>query len=344
MAAFFRRLRRPAVALLVAWAGPTAISAQEAARVRVEENFRRVPNGEVLAVLEPGTPLRVLDRNGDWVHVALEGWVWTRSLQVDAREGLDLVVHADEGENIRSEPSGDVLGRLGRGTLLGEMERRPGWIRVRREGWIWGASLVDAPPAARPATATPQATDAAGPASRRPEGFVVAGAGAAVLSAPDGDTLVTASGDTELQVLSRQGNWARVRVEGWTWLPPEAAPSTGAAATEPAQGLTPADLAARPDAYRGRVVTWRLQFISLERAERVRTDFFEGEPFLLTRFGGADGPFVYVAVPQDQATALAALVPLEGLDVTGRVRTGSSSLTSTPILDLVSLARARPGR
>jgi len=89
------------------------------------------------------------------------------------------------------------------------------------------------------------------------------------------------------------------------------------------------------------VVSWELQFISLERAERVRTDFFEGEPFLLTRFGGGEGPFVYVALTAERAQELRGLVPLERLRVTGRVRTGASSLTGTPILDLVALERVR---
>jgi hypothetical protein len=92
------------------------------------------------------------------------------------------------------------------------------------------------------------------------------------------------------------------------------------------------------------MVTWQLQFISMEKAEKVRTDFFEGEPFLLARYGGVDGPFVYVAVPPDRVQALRGLVPLERITVSGRIRTGASSLTGTPIIDLVSLDRSRDSR
>ena len=127
-----------------------------------------------------------------------------------------------------------------------------------------------------------------------------------------------------------------VRLEGWTWLPLR---DTAQAPPDSAQVLTPADLKARPREYRGRMVSWQLQFISLERAEKVRTDFFEGEPFLLARFGGPDGPFVYVAVPTARLEEMGGLVPLERIQVTGRVRTGASSLTGTPIIDLVSLER-----
>ncbi len=105
--------------------------------------------------------------------------------------------------------------------------------------------------------------------------------------------------------------------------------------------ITPADLRTDPQGSAGRLVAWQLQFISLEHAEKVRTDFFEGEPFMLTRYGGADGPFVYVAVPTERVPEVQGLVPLELISVTGRVRTGASSLTGTPIVDLVSLERKR---
>jgi hypothetical protein len=105
--------------------------------------------------------------------------------------------------------------------------------------------------------------------------------------------------------------------------------------------VEPTQMAEDPEAHAGRVVQWSLVFISLERAEEVRTDFFEGEPFLLTRFGNGDGPFVYVAVPPDHLEEVQGLVPLERVEVTGRVRTGASALTGVPIIDLVSVERNR---
>jgi len=337
----------PLVVGLLTLGGPA--TAQEEVRVRVEENFRSVPNGPVLGRLDPGTTLTVLGRQGNWTEVELEAWIWTRSLQIVNREGMDLVVAESEGENLRDGPSGAVLGRLGEGTLLLEQERVPGWIRARRQGWIWGPSLVqtaapqapDEPEVAAPSSGGSGAGGRA-PSSTPPTGLVRSGArGAAVLGGPDGDTLATTVPGSELEVLERQGGWARVRLEGWTWLPVEAEEASSAAT--PGRGeqgaLEPLDLTERPDEYRGRVVTWRVQFISLEEAERVRTDFFEGEPFLLTRFGGAQGPFVYVAVSPERLPSVQGLTPLEYLTVTGRVRTGASALTGTPIVDLMSLSR-----
>ena len=128
----------------------------------------------------------------------------------------------------------------------------------------------------------------------------------------------------------------------WIPSPPGDSPQ-GGGETEPAV-IAPEDLSAEPEAQAGRVVRWSLQFISLERAEEIRTDFFRGEPFLLTRYGDGDGPFVYVAVPPDRMAEVQGLVPLERIEVTGRIRTPASALTGVPILDLVAFQRTRDGR
>jgi hypothetical protein len=304
---------------------------------------RREPNGDVVARVEANATMAVVGRRDRWLEVELEGWVWERSLQTSGQGGFDLVVSERQGENLRDAPSGAVVGRLGRGTLLNEVERRPGWIKVHRRAWIWSASVVETSSAAARPAARPSPEAPAEPVSVRPGAFVPADArGAVILTAPAGDTVARAAPGTELEVLAREGSWARVRVEGWTWLPPRDT-TPQASATQPAT-LTPQDLTSNPTAHRGRVVAWDLQFISLERAEKIRTDFFEGEPFLLTRFGGTDGPFVYVAIPEDRATEMEGLVPLERIRVTGRVRTGASSLTGTPIIDMVALERVRAPR
>ncbi len=322
---------------------PASSFAQSMARVRTEENFRQTPNGTVLGQLDPGTPLTVVSRQGRWLEVDVEGWTWTRSYRQTDRDGHNLVLSASAGENLRSSPSGDVLGHLVQGALLDEIDRRPGWLHVKRRGWIWAASVTEVPDTSSADTARKGAphdtTRSAGP----DEGFARAGeAGMPILSAEDGDTIALARPGTEVQVVSRKGGWARVRLQGWVWLRDSDAVSGSAVA--PDSTLTPDVLRKEPDTYRGRVVAWKLQFISLERAEKVRIDFFEGEPYLLTRFGGAEGAFVYVAVPQERLSEVQGLVPLELVSVTGRVRTGASALTGTPIIDLITLKRERERR
>ena len=61
----------------------------------------------------------------------------------------------------------------------------------------------------------------------------------------------------------------------------------------------------------------------------------------VARFGGPEGPFVYIAVPLDRIGEVEGLVPLESVEITGRVRIGASSLTGAPIVDLIRLDRGR---
>ena len=320
---------------------PLAASPQSV-RVRVEENFRREPNGVVLARLATGTPLRVIRREGNWTHVELLGWVWLGSLQDSDETAFDLVVSIAGGENLRVAPAGRILARLEEGALLDELERDASWAQVGRQGWVWSASLESETSGSEPGPMIqPEAPGLdTGPASRRPDGFASVGAvGAPILTAPDGDTLAVAAPRSDVEVVGRQGSWVRVRLEGWMWMP--GADEATTVVDDTPTALEPSDLVADPSGHNGRVVQWTLQFISLERAEAVRTDFFEGEPFLLARFGGAEGPFVYVAVAPHRLGEVEGLVPLERISVTARVRTGASALTDTPIVDLLGIERSR---
>ncbi len=348
-------MRRAITALGIGFALlPVSLAAQATLRVSTAENLRQAPNGTVLGRLAAGTPLTLVSRKDSWLEVELDGWMWTRSLQRTDRDGFNLVVSAQDGENLRIAPSGRILGHFDRGALLNEVKRRPGWIHVQRRGWIWAASVTEtgsSGPSPQPdrsgstrtvTSGTPKAAaDTVPPGvASRPRGFVRVGEhGAPILTSAGGDTMAVGKPGAELQVLSREGDWARVRLEGWTWLP--AGDSAGSAPTAVDTALTPADLTKAPKAYRGRVVEWTLQFISLEHAEKVRTDFFEGEPYLLTRFGDTQGSFVYVAVPRDRLPDVEGLAPLDRIVVTGRIRTGASALTGTPIIDLLTLKRLK---
>lgn len=140
-----------------------------------------------------------------------------------------------------------------------------------------------------------------------------------------------------MREMGREGNWVRVQVEGWVWSPAGTAAEGGAA--DGVTDVTPDQARAEPERFRGRVVSWSLQFIALERAERLRTDFFEGEPYLLARDDSTDGAFVYVAIPAERLPEVQGLTPLERVTVVGRIRTGSAGLTGSPILDLLEVRR-----
>ena len=298
---------------------PTALVAQTGT-MRIKDNLRATPNGAIVAVLEPGLSLTIAERQDDWIEVQIEGWVWMRSLQVAQSGSYDLVVSAAQGENLRARPSGGIVGRLGVGARLEEQERVPGWIRVRRRGWIWAESVE------AESTTLGHQTD--------PSSASTDGASSAILAGPNGDTLAHMHPGTQLQVLARQGSWGRVRLEGWIWLPESELASDTVVAR-----MDPAALLADPKGFRGLVVSWDLQFLSIERAERIRTDFFEGEPFLLTRHDG--GGYVYVAFPEERLAEAGTLFPLERITVVGRVRSPASALTGSPILDMRDLIRDR---
>lgn len=359
---------------LILFSGPVAAQGVTLQRA---ENFRVEPNGILLAELRPGTELGWISTRDTWVEASMEGWVWAQSLQATDRSGFDLVVSSDGGENLRARPQGEALGRLSEGTLLEELERIPGWILVRRTGWIWGASVsveegvpagADLPSISTPTTGPddPGLTGRGDPGASPARGAgpavtnsIPAAAGTPVLLSPEGDTVGVVARATELQVVGSTEGWARVRLEGWVRLPegtrldPEASPAgsgpprsaAGADVAALGGGLSLEDVLADPVGTRGREVTWELQLLTVERAGALRTDLTEGEPYLLMRPAGeGTGRFVYVALPESRVPEVERITPLERLVVRGIVRMGSSPITSGPILDLVDLRARRAPR
>lgn len=339
---------------LVAGPAMSAPLAAQIATVQVEENFRAEPNGTILGQLTPGTVMAVETRQGGWAQVTVEGYMWERSMQILREDGFDLIISEPEGENLRDAPQGRMAGRFVRGARLQELERIPGWVRVRRTGWIWLASVQieeTSPPAPAPAP-TPEPTPDPAPAQAAPPSDLVAGGdpqdwwvagpgGLPLLTAPDGDTLGRAAPGADLRILARQGNWARVQLDGWVWIPPGDEADAGLDPEALAVEVSPGELREDPGAFRGRRVEMELQFISLERAEAIRTDFYEGEPFLLTRTAQGERSFVYVAVPPERVAEVEGLTALDRIRVTARVRTGAAAFTGNPVLELIQFTRGR---
>ena len=355
------RVRPPYPVLILLFglgAMPSSASAQTIRVTAETENLRAEPRGEIIAALPQGTTLEAATRDGGWYRATLRGWIWAASVDSAGRPNR-VTVSAAAGENLRTAPNGDVVARINPGTVLTELERRDRWIRVERAAFIWGESVAAADaPAARaqpgPAAAPPAATSAS-PAARTAEPqpqavrqtqaasraggarqVTAASRGAALLQSPDGDTIARVTPMTTMEVVATEGNWARVRMEGWVWQPGLAsATDTGTVLRD----VSAAVLSANPDNFRGRTLEWQLQFISLERAERIRTDFYEGEPFILARGPGAENAFVYVAVPPERIAQAERLGPLERFVVLARVRTGRSRVMGAPVLDLIELRR-----
>ena len=341
---------RTLLAALLLGAAAAPAPAQSVRLTVPEENFRkepRVASGNRLATVLEGAVMDLEGRDGRWNRVTLEGWIWKPSVSHDDRQGMDLVVSKAGGENLREAPDAGArrLAILERGMLLDSLEASGNWLRVRRTAWIWSGSVSDIaarseaeqePPAAgdAPPVEVSEGGDRAPAAALSlPDRLVVSDAAVRLLVSPDGDTVAVLRPGADVAVLARQGEWARVRLEGWVW-EPATLPSDSAAATD---SLTAADLRANPEQYVGRRVRWSLQYVSLERAEAVRTDFYEGEPFLLARPLDRSQGFVYIAVPPELLAEAERLRPLQTIEVLGRVRTGRSALMGVPILDLLAL-------
>lgn len=321
---------------------PGAGSAQVGAVAVERENFRATPGGTILAEVLSGTELRLGPSSDRWREASLEGWVWAPSVRQERRDGHDLVVAPPEGENLRAGPSGEMIARLRTGMRLTQVETRGNWILVRRTGWIWQPSLSIArpatPPPSTPSVATPVASTPSTPTAGAGSARNVATAGPAgltLLTRPAGDTLARIHRGGTVEVLEQDGDWARVRVEGWTSMAAPAPPDTAGTL----RNVSRSDLARSPDRFRGRLIEWPVQFIALQHAERFRTDFAEGEPFILARGPGDDPGFVYVAVPADRLEEVRALAPLEHVGILARVRAARSTLTEAPVLELLEITR-----
>lgn len=301
-----------------------------------EENLRATPGGTRIAVLLRDAPLVGGAAQERWREVTLAGWVRAASVVATTRDGYDLAI-STSGATIHAEPGGAVLARGLQGFLLDEVSRREGWVRVRRTAWVWSPSVERMAAGASPAPGRPVAAAPAGSV----DSTSAAGTGPAgprsLHASPSGPALGTLDAGVRLEVVGREGEWARVRVEGWVRLPE----GSDADASRPLTDLSLRALRESPDVYRGRTVAWRVQFVSVQRADSLRTDFSPGEPYLLARDPDGEPGYVYIAVPQALLADARRLVPLQQVEVVARVRTGRSPLMGHPVLDLLEMRLPR---
>ncbi len=328
-----------AAAVLIAVGGHEA-AAQARYRVLRTENFRREPAGTaaLLATVNAGVELASEGVDDRWVQVVLEGWVWGRSVDPTDREGFDLQVTARSGENLRSSPNGPIVARLSSGALLEELDRQPGWVHVRRVGWMFGPSLErQGAPASAPTPAT------AAPIAAPPAGAVLdhatTAAGTSLLLSPDGDTTGILEPGSRVRIVARSGDWVRVQTEGWVRSEDlqDAVPGV-------LIGVTGAEVRANPAEFLGKVVRWTVQFIAVQSPDEIRRDIPEGSRYMLARGPLPETGFVYVILTDEQADELARTEPLSELEIVGQIRTGRSHYLGNPVLSLVEFARRRPGR
>lgn len=127
------------------------------------------------------------------------------------------------------------------------------------------------------------------------------------------------------------------RVVRWAVLTGALLVAVSPLAAQDAPNLGLAEVRADPERFAGAAVRWRVQFVALQRADSLRADMTVGERYLLVRDPGGESGFVYVVVTAAHLPAIAALAPLQRVEVAGRIRSARSPLTGHPILELLEL-------
>jgi hypothetical protein len=281
------------------------------------ENLRQAPASEIVGVLARGAPLAVVGRDGRWLDVQLEGWIWASST-------LAFEPLGGPGTDSTGEPKGPV-----RSAGAGEAS-------APRDGPPGDGGPDDVPSGAQPAGAAGAATEGAADPAETASPPRVLSRSVPLKDAPEGVLIGQALTGGSVVPLRTAGDWVKVRLEGW--MPRDAL----AASIAPSGPVTVAMVTSAPDAYRGAEVTWRLELIAVETADASRTDFRPGERYLLTRSATGEREYVYVVIPDRLAERFERLAPLTPLTVRGLVRTGRSALVGNPVLELRELVRTAP--
>jgi hypothetical protein len=333
----------------------SSAAAQEETALAAPADLYKEPEGVPLVSLPAGAPVETGRAKGGWHAAVVEGWIFTESTERTRRDGFDLVVTPDQGENLRESPNGPVVGRVREGTLLERVGQRGAWTRVRRKGWIPRKALpaTAAASAARTPPAPVQQTQQPAPKTRSPAAAPAAAATAAseggeriqtaretsLAAAAEGGTLGTLQGGTPARIVARAGDMVKVAVEGW--IPADAiAPSDSGAMV----GVTAEEVHATPARFVGQTVEWRLQLIAVKEADELRSEMPPGQPYLLTRGPLPEPGFVYVIIPAGQAADFQALPSLQELRLRVSIRAARTKFLTTPVVELVSVVSGMEGK
>jgi hypothetical protein len=136
-----------------------------------------------------------------------------------------------------------------------------------------------------------------------------------------------------VQVIARDRDWVRVKLEGWV------RESDLAITDSTLRPLSAADVRSDPEGSRGKLVQWQVEAVALQTADPLRTGLQPCEQYLLALGPAPEKMLLYLAVPESLVGAARSLPPLAQITVTARVRNGRSEPAGVPILDLQNLTR-----
>ncbi len=329
----------PACILLVWLAACGPLFAQEQQRTTSEIAARKAPEGARLATLVKGANVATGRVQGGWIEVRLEGWIFERSVARTSRDGFDLLVIRKPSENLRRSPGGAILARVEDGALLNRIGRRGGWLHVSRDVWVPRSAFSSGQttlggrnsrsPSAAPNSAQLQTDTSRSRSSSRGAPVQVVKP-APLVETPAGRELGTLSAGSQGKVLARTGGWVRIQVEGWV-REEDVMPGQGAALV----GVSAAEIRASPSRYIGQVVQWRIQFVSLQKADELRPEIPSGEYYALARGPLPESGFVYVIVPSSRLEQFRALAPLQEIVIEARIKAAATRYLPNPVVELV---------
>lgn len=312
-----------AVVALAGAVGEAAVQ-EPATRVAAEAvDLKWSATGRLLGRLDAGARVERLAVRDGWARARVQGWVEADAV---AARGKRLAIEAPEAR-LRAAPDGEAVAVLRQGVEVDRIAGEGEWYEVVMIGWVPESVLVEPEPAVVAAPPEPVEEVASDPAPADGGAMGRLARAVGLRGVPEGPELAPLPTGAVVRALETRGGWTRVMIEGWV---PSAVVEAGAEA-----GIDPEMVAqAPPGAFDGRGVAWTLEHVAVLRADEHRTDFRPGETFELARVPGAAGRYVYLALPGTLAERFEEMAPFERVRVAGTIRTGKSSLTGNPIVDV----------
>ena len=336
--------RLPACVIAVSLLLTLPLQAQDQSEISSDTRLRKEPDGTPLVSLPAGTEVEAGEARGNWHEVEVEGWIFTNSTALTSRDGFDLVVTASGGENIRESPNGQVIGRARNGALFRKLETQGTWTHVSRAGWVPRTAVStsnDSPAGEEPVAPADTPSVAQTPAAASPTTSAASSKSAdsdraavsretPLYATPQGGPYASLKTGAPARVLGRSGEWARVQLEGWV-READLEEAAGGALT----GITAADVRSDPGRYVGKMLEWRLQLISVQTADELRTEMSKGQNYLLTRGPLPEPGFVYVTVTPTQAAEFRTMPALQELTLRVIIKAARTKYLTTPVVEYV---------
>lgn len=298
----------------------TPLAGQASIRLVEQTRFTKNPGAVTLGTLLPGAEVLPGNTKGATTEVRIEGWVPTASLGPMRRDSFDVAITKRPNETLRSAPDGAIIARVSPNVGFVKGEIRGEWTQVKRTAWIDQKALQ----------ASMAALLTGKPVTGPDRAEIVYKLPLAVT--PGGPIVGSVDSGANARMLARSGGWTRVQLDVWV-------PDSGLRVSDSRVlvGVSQAEVRANPARYLGQIVEWRVQFVAVQKADQLRPEIPEGQPYLLTRGPLPEPGFVYVIVPPGLVNEFQSIPALRELTIRGTIKSVNTKYLPTPVLELVQV-------